>query len=142
MHSSRFRFSRSSIDDEFWSPKYKVWREVTIRDCFAKFEKDGRSDDEFDKIRDGAGGDHGGPPWYDGLIYEMIRGSRRLPGLKRDAELESPSGRLHRAIIGRGDQGSRRLPEHLDPVERADASLGLATAGTTSISTTCTTPDA
>ena len=25
------------IDDEFWSPKLKVWREVTIPDCFAKF---------------------------------------------------------------------------------------------------------
>ena len=29
------------IQDDFWSPKRKLWREVTIPDCFAKFEKDG-----------------------------------------------------------------------------------------------------
>ena len=29
------------IEDDFWSPKLRVWREVTIPDCFAKFEKDG-----------------------------------------------------------------------------------------------------
>jgi hypothetical protein len=43
------------IEDEFWSPKLKVWREVTIPDCFAKFEKDGAIAN-FDKIRDGVGG--------------------------------------------------------------------------------------
>lgn len=29
------------IQDEFWSPKLKLWRDVTIPDCFAKFDKDG-----------------------------------------------------------------------------------------------------
>ena len=29
------------IQDEFWSPKIKVWRKVTIPDCFTKFEGDG-----------------------------------------------------------------------------------------------------
>ena len=76
------------IDDEFWSPKLKVWREVTIPDCFAKFEKDGALTN-FDKIRDGTGGDHGGPPWYDGLIYEMIRGCADFLAAKRDAALEA-----------------------------------------------------
>ena len=28
------------VDDEFWSPKLKVWREVTIPDCFTKFENE------------------------------------------------------------------------------------------------------
>jgi len=75
------------LEDEFWSPKLKVWREVTIPDCFSKFEKDGPLTN-FDKIRDGTGGDHGGPPWYDGLIYEMIRGSADFLATERDAELE------------------------------------------------------
>ena len=30
-----------TIDDEFWSPKRKVWQEVTIPDVLAKLEKDG-----------------------------------------------------------------------------------------------------
>ncbi len=77
-----------SIEDEFWSPKRQVWREVTIPDCFAKFEKDGALTN-FDKIRDGAGGEHGGPPWYDGLIYEMIRGSADFLAAQRDATLEA-----------------------------------------------------
>jgi DUF1680 family protein len=76
-----------AIQDNFWSPKLKVWREVTIPDCFAKFEQDGALTN-FDKVRDGTGGKHGGPPWYDGLIYEMIRGCADFLASKRDAELE------------------------------------------------------
>jgi len=28
------------IQDDFWSPKLRVWREVNIPDCFTKFEND------------------------------------------------------------------------------------------------------
>ncbi len=76
------------IEDDFWSPKLTVWREITIPDCLAKFEKDGALAN-FDKIRDGAGGDHGGPPWYDGLIYEMIRGCADFLASKPDPALEA-----------------------------------------------------
>jgi DUF1680 family protein len=76
------------IHDEFWSPKLKTWRDVTIPDCFAKFEKDGALAN-FDKIRDGVDGEHGGPPWYDGLIYEMIRGCADFLASERDAALEA-----------------------------------------------------
>ena len=76
------------IQDEFWSPKFKVWREVTIPDCFAKFDKDGALTN-FDKIRDGAVAEHGGPPWYDGLTYEMIRGCADFLTAQRDPALEA-----------------------------------------------------
>ena len=76
------------IDDEFWSPKLEAWRQVTISDCFDKFEKDGALEN-FDKIRDGKGGEHGGPPWYDGLIYEMIRASADFMAAQPDPKLES-----------------------------------------------------
>jgi DUF1680 family protein len=76
------------IEDDFWSPKRKVWREVTIPDCFAKFEKDGALAN-FDKVRDGTGGEHGGPPWYDGLIYEMICGCADFLASQRDPALEA-----------------------------------------------------
>jgi DUF1680 family protein len=75
-------------DDSFWSPKRAVWRRVTIADCFDKFEKDGALTN-FDKIRDGRGdGAHGGPPWYDGLVYETITGAADFLAERRDPELE------------------------------------------------------
>lgn len=77
------------VEDEFWSPKLKVWREVTIPDCFAKFENDrGGAINNFDRVRDGRTGGHAGPEWYDGLIYEMICGSADFLAAGRDAELE------------------------------------------------------
>jgi DUF1680 family protein len=76
------------IDDGFWAPKLKVWREVTIPDCFAKFERDGALAN-FDKVRDGTGGRHGGPPWYDGLIYEMICASADFLSCHSDPALET-----------------------------------------------------
>ena len=75
------------IEDDFWSPKMKVWRDVTIPDCLAKFEKDGALTN-FDRVRDGTGGKHGGPPWYDGLIYEMVRGAADFLAAQRDPKLE------------------------------------------------------
>lgn len=64
------------IDDEFWSPKRAVWQQVTILDCFRKFETDrGGAFNNFDKVRAGQTGGHAGPPWTDGLLYEMIRGA-------------------------------------------------------------------
>jgi DUF1680 family protein len=77
------------IQDDFWSPKLKVWREVTIADCFTKFENDrGGAINNFDRVRDGQTSGHAGPEWYDGLIYEMIRGSADFLASCPDAELE------------------------------------------------------
>jgi DUF1680 family protein len=76
------------LTDEFWAPKTRVWREVTILDCFAKFEKDGALAN-FDKIRDGTGGKHNGLPWFDGLIYEMICGSADFLTAHPDPRLEA-----------------------------------------------------
>ncbi|HOZ46643.1 MAG TPA: glycoside hydrolase family 127 protein [Candidatus Hydrogenedentes bacterium] len=78
-----------TIQDEFWSPKIKVWREVTLRDCFTKFESDGGGAiKNFDRVRDGLTGEHAGPAWYDGLIYEMIRASADFLAAARDPVLE------------------------------------------------------
>jgi DUF1680 family protein len=75
------------VDDEFWSPRRKVWRETTIPDCLAKFEKDGAIKN-FDRVGDGRKGGHAGPPWYDGLIYEMIRGCADFLAAGREPVLE------------------------------------------------------
>jgi DUF1680 family protein len=78
-----------TIDDAFWSPKRAVWQDVTIPDCFDKFDNDrGGAINNFDRVRDGKSGGHAGPPWYDGLIYEMIRGSADFLAAHPDPVLE------------------------------------------------------
>ncbi len=78
------------IEDGFWSPKREVWRTVTLRDSFRKFEEDrGGAINNFDRVRDGLEGNHAGPPWYDGLIYEMIRGAADFLRSNPDPALES-----------------------------------------------------
>lgn len=82
------RIQDVTIDDPFWSPKLEVWRRVTIGDCLDKFDHDGAMVN-FDHIARGeltAG--HGGPPWYDGLIYEMIRAGADFLAERPDAALE------------------------------------------------------
>jgi DUF1680 family protein len=91
--------SQVTIQDEFWSPKRMTWQEVTIRDSFTKFENDrGGALNNFDKVSSGAGGKHAGPPWYDGLIYEMIRGSSDFllahPDPALDAQLDGYIARI------------------------------------------------
>jgi DUF1680 family protein len=77
------------IDDAFWSPKLKIWRTVTIKDCLDKFERDGAFRN-FDHVARGElDAPHGGPPWYDGLIYEVIRGAADLMAQQPNAALEA-----------------------------------------------------
>lgn len=76
------------ITDTFWAPKHDVWRNTTIPDCFAKFDKVGAFTN-YDRVRDGLTGKHGGPPWYDGLIYEMIRAAADYLAAKPDPALEA-----------------------------------------------------
>jgi DUF1680 family protein len=77
------------LEDSFWSAKRKVWQEVTIPDCFTKFENDrGGAFNNFDRVRDGKSDGHAGPPWYDGLVYEMIRGSADFLAAKPEPVLE------------------------------------------------------
>lgn len=78
------------IHDSFWSPKLKLYREVTAPYCFGQFDIDrGGAINNFDRVRDGKTGSHAGPQWYDGLIYEMIRGSADLIEQHRDSALET-----------------------------------------------------
>lgn len=76
-----------SIDDGFWTPRRRVWEQKTIRDCFAKFEKDGAFAN-FDQVRNGVKGGHHGPTFFDGLVYEMIRGTADFLAASPDPELQ------------------------------------------------------
>lgn len=94
-----------TIDDGFWSPKLETWRTVTLPDILNKLEENGALTN-FDRVRDGVPGEHGGPPWYDGLLYETIRGSADFIGQRPDPVLE---GRID-AIIERVAAAAARDP--------------------------------
>ena len=97
------------ISDSFWSPKLQLWQTKTVNDVFDKFEGKYRPQGQslekdfrvlgitrnaflnFDLVADGKRGigKHHGPPWYDGLIYETIRGASDLLAIYPNAELET-----------------------------------------------------
>ena len=101
-------FQQVRIDDPFWSPKLKVWDNKTVYDVFDKLEgkyepdrpdiiaekeKWGRTRNaflNFDIVAKGGKntGKHDGPPWYDGLVYETIRGAADLLAEYPDPQLE------------------------------------------------------
>ena len=74
------------LTDSFWKPKMKQWSSVTANDVLNKFEGRHRTDlkpeerpNTLDNFRYVARGDrdthnHLNFPWFDGLIYESIRG--------------------------------------------------------------------
>ncbi|MHB9034293.1 MAG: glycoside hydrolase family 127 protein [Anaerolineae bacterium] len=73
------------LDDPFWSPRYAQWRSLTINDVFIKFEKAGVLQN-FERVAQGRAGGHAGPPFIDGLFYEVIRAaSDFLAGWPDDA---------------------------------------------------------
>src|SRR5579872_4974905 len=96
-----------TIDDPFWSPKLSVWRTVTMGDCLDKFDREGAILN-FDHVARGElTADHRGQPWYDGLIYEMIRAAGDFQAEKPDPELEA---RID-AYIGRICAAATRDPD-------------------------------
>ncbi|RZM01388.1 MAG: glycoside hydrolase family 127 protein, partial [Pedobacter sp.] len=91
---------KANINDGFWSPKMKIWSTTTASDVLNKFEgqhlplnerKNNNVFENFDKIaagKKGTGG-HAGLPWFDGLIYESIRGIGDLIGQRPDPALQA-----------------------------------------------------
>lgn len=69
--------SSVKIEDSSWRPKLETWNSVTLIDVLDKFEKAGAFRN-FDRVAGLLEGKHEGPPWFDGLIYEIIRGASDL----------------------------------------------------------------
>ncbi|HEY4431123.1 MAG TPA: beta-L-arabinofuranosidase domain-containing protein [Paenibacillus sp.] len=76
------------IKDQFWTPKRTVLESVTVHDVLDKFESDGALRN-FDFVAAGSGGYHCGEPWFDGLIYETIRGISDLLAVHFEEKLDS-----------------------------------------------------
>lgn len=86
------------VEDSFWSPRLRLWSSTTVYDVFDKLEgkytpdradliaekaRLGRTRNaflNFDLVAQGKKDiqTHDGPPWYDGLVYETIRGAADL----------------------------------------------------------------
>ena len=94
-----------AIRDAFWSPKLDVWRGVTIRDAFDKFERDGAIEN-FRRVADVLSGGHQQAPWFDGLIYETITGASGFLQVERDDDLE------------------RRIDGYIDIIDAASRAVG------------------
>ena len=97
------------INDPFWTPKYKLWNTITVNDVFDKLEgkyipdrkdlieeqkKLGKTRNAFTNFDRVAKGEkdikiHDGPPWYDGLVYESIRGAADLLVKHPDKQLQN-----------------------------------------------------
>lgn len=87
------------VEDAFWSPRYEKWEHVTVGDMLDKFEGNSPAHfacgvdafENFDLVASGARdiGRHAGPPWYDGLVYETIRGIADLLAQRPDAALKA-----------------------------------------------------
>ena len=89
------------VDDQFWSPRYMQWATVTASDVLNKFEGRNVADkqeghmysvvENFDSVAAGKRdiGKHAGFPWFDGLIYESIRGISDLLALHPNQEIEA-----------------------------------------------------
>lgn len=86
------------VNDPFWSPKFKVWSEITATDVLDKFEgkhvhEEGNHNAfcNFDQVAHGDRGTRGhfGEPWFDGLIYESIRGIADYLAQYPDKQMES-----------------------------------------------------
>jgi DUF1680 family protein len=75
------------INDGFWSPKLKTFREVTLPDTFDKLIGDGALEN-FEKVINNSGS-HKICPWHDGLLYETIRGAADYLSRERDEALEA-----------------------------------------------------
>lgn len=76
------------IEDAFWSPKLNIWNSVTLKNVLDKFEAAGAFRN-FDRVAGRLDGKHEGPPWFDGLVYETIRGASDFLITYPDKELEA-----------------------------------------------------
>ena len=76
-----------TITDAFSAPFIEKIRTVTTPDVFRKFLADGAVEN-YERVARGEHGGHAGPPWYHGLICEVIRGVSDLLAVRYDPALD------------------------------------------------------
>lgn len=78
------------ITEGFWKTQLDKIHHITVWDVLTKFENDHEAGimKNYEWVAEGASGEHVGPPWYDGLICEVIRGVSDIIAVSPDAKLE------------------------------------------------------
>jgi len=76
------------ITDPFFAPFIEKIRSVTTPDVFEKFLKDGAVEN-YERVAAGKKGGHAGPPWYHGLICEVIRGVSDMLAVQYDPAIDA-----------------------------------------------------
>ncbi len=76
------------ITDGFFAPYIEKIRSVTVPDVLAKFTADGAIEN-YERVARGETGGHAGPPWYHGLIGEVIRGVSDILAVRDDPAVEA-----------------------------------------------------
>lgn len=80
-------FTAVRIADEFWAPRLRLVREVTLPHCFRQCEETGRLSN-FDKAAGKVEGKHEGYYFNDSDVYKVIEGAAYALQHERDAKLE------------------------------------------------------
>jgi len=76
-----------TLEPGFWAAQIEKARTVTLADVLMKLESDGAMVN-FDRVCEGGKGDHRGPPWLDGLLYETVRAAADFLAQHPDSALE------------------------------------------------------
>lgn len=78
------------ITEGFWKEQMEKIHHITVWDVLTKFENDHEAGimKNYEWVAEGASGEHVGPPWYDGLICEVIRGVSDIIAVSPDERLE------------------------------------------------------
>ncbi|WP_199736867.1 glycoside hydrolase family 127 protein [Fibrisoma montanum] len=125
------KVQRVTVQDSFWSPQFERWRTTTANDVLDKFEaKNLTSASEqaknnvfanFDDVAKGkkGTGHHAGLPWFDGLIYETIRGIGDLhPDPQLIARLDNYIDRIEAAQKADPNGYLNTYTELMEPTHR------------------------
>lgn len=78
------------ITEGFWKEQLDKIHRITVWDVLNKFEHDHEAGimKNYEWVAEGKTGEHIGPPWYDGLICEVIRGISDILALSYDRKLD------------------------------------------------------
>lgn len=92
--------SQVRVNSGFWGEQIKKIHGNTVWDVIEKFENDSTEGvmRNYELVAQGEKGRHIGPPWYDGLICEVIRGISDIIAHSYDARLDEKLDQYARAI--------------------------------------------
>ena len=122
------------VNDAFWKPKLDLYATTTANDVLDKFEAKNLTTAEerdknnvfknFDDVAHGKKGTnhHAGLPWFDGLVYESIRGIGDLlkqhPNPQVEARLDGLIDRIEKAQLADPNGYINTYTDLMEPTHR------------------------